>query len=101
MPEAAPPVEREDDGQSGRYVIHLSGAEEAEMTYRRVRPGVIAIDHTFVPPSQRGKGLAERLVEAGIAGARSDGDLIVPICSYVVAQFRRHPDWADLRARDD
>jgi predicted GNAT family acetyltransferase len=93
-----PPVEREDDGQSGRYVIRFSDGAEAEMTYRGVRPGVIAIDHTFVPPAHRNAGHAERLVEAGIAAARAEGTRIIPLCSYVALQFRRHADWADLEA---
>jgi predicted GNAT family acetyltransferase len=93
-----PPVEREDDGEAGRYVIRFADGMEAEMTYRAVRPGVIAIDHTFVPPEHRNAGHAERLVNAGIAAARDEGLRIVPVCSYVALQFRRHADWADLRA---
>jgi predicted GNAT family acetyltransferase len=91
-------VEREDSGSFGRYVLHFPDGSEGEMTYRVVRPGVIAIDHTGVPRQHRGRGHAERLVGAGIADARRDGTKIIPLCSYVEAQFRRHPDWADLRA---
>lgn len=91
-------VRREDHGDSGRYVIAFDDGTEGEMTYRRVRHGVIAIDHTGVPHQHRGGGHAARLVLAGIADARREGTKIIPLCSYVEAQFRRHPDWADLRA---
>ena len=91
-------VEREDAAGHGRYVVHLDGGLEAEMTYRKLGSGVIAIDHTYVPPAYRGNNLAQMLVNRGIADARSEGTKIRPECSYVVAQFRRHPDWADLLA---
>jgi hypothetical protein len=91
-------VEREDEGSFGRYVVRFDDGSEGEMTYRRVRDGVIAIDHTGVPRQHRGKGHAELLVNAGIADARREGTKIIPLCSYVEAQFRRHPEWADLRA---
>jgi uncharacterized protein len=91
-------VEREDEGGSGRYVVYLPGGAEGEMTYRKVRDGVIAIDHTGVPPEFRGQGIAEQLVLRAIADARAERFTIVPLCSYVAAQFRRHPDWSDLRA---
>ena len=91
-------VQREDDGgERGRYVVYLSDGIEAELTYAR-RDGRLIADHTFVPPSHRGQGIAERLVDALIADARSSGDKIVPVCSYVAVQFRRHPEWADLKA---
>jgi predicted GNAT family acetyltransferase len=91
-------VEREDGPHGGRYVIYLADGLEAEMTYRRPAPGIVAIDHTFVPDSHRGEGLAQRLVEAGIADARAEASKVHPYCSYVAAQFRRHPEWADLLA---
>ena len=93
-----PEVEREDGPRGGRYVIRLEDGLEAEMTYRRPAPGVLAIDHTFVPPSHRGRNLAERLVTTGIADARREGSKIHPYCSYVAAQFRRHPEWSYLLA---
>ena len=45
-----------------------------------------------------GRGIAAKLVNHAIADAREQGFKITPVCSYVVAQFRRHPEWADLRA---
>ena len=90
-------VEREDGATRGRYVIRLPGGAEAEMTYTRREAGTIVADHTFVPPQYRGQGIAEKLVDRVIADARGEGFRIVPLCSYVAAQFRRHPEWADLR----
>jgi predicted GNAT family acetyltransferase len=91
-------VEREENGNRGRYVIYLPDGLEAEMTYSRRDANTIIADHTGVPPEHRGKGIAEQLVRAAMDDARRDGMRIVPVCSYVAVQFRRHPEWADLRA---
>jgi predicted GNAT family acetyltransferase len=89
-------IEREDGAEGGRYVIRLDG-HEAELTYRRVGRGLVSADHTFVPPEMRGGGIALKLVERLIADARAGSYRIRPRCSYVAAQFQRHPDWADLK----
>ena len=91
-------VEREDSGVAGRYVIHLAGADEAEMTYRRQGANTLVVEHTGTPPAYRGQGIAQLLVDRLIADARAEHFRIVPLCSYVAAQFRRHPEWADLLA---
>jgi predicted GNAT family acetyltransferase len=91
-------VQREDTDTAGRYVVYLPNGAEAEMTYRKTSPGIVTIDHTGVPPEFRNLGLALMLVQAGIADAQKDGHKIVPLCSYVAAQFRRHPAWAPLLA---
>lgn len=92
-------VAREDNGgPRGRYVISLDGGLEAELTYQRRGDGTLAADHTYVPTSHRGQGLAEKLVNRLIGDARDGGYRIAPLCSYVAVQFRRHPEWADLHA---
>lgn len=91
-------IHREEGPTRGRYVIHLAPGAEAEMTYRMSGDGPMIIDHTGVPPAYEGRGIAARLVNAAIADARSQGFKITPVCSYVVAQFRRHREWADLMA---
>ena len=91
-------VEREDGPSHGRYVIRLGDGLEAELTYGRHGAATVVADHTYVPPDFRGHGLAERLMRRAIADAERDRKQILPLCSYVVAQFRRHPEWAHLRA---
>lgn len=91
-------VQREDGATRGRYVAYLAPGFEAEMTYRKAADGTITIDHTGVPPEYEGRGIASKLVHQAIADAWQEGFRITPLCSYVVAQFRRHPEWADLRA---
>ena len=90
-------IHREESDTKGRYWIEMDG-HVAEMTYSRADENTIIIDHTGVPDAFRGQGIAKKLVERGIADARAEGRKIVPLCSYVKAQFDRHPEWADLRA---
>jgi uncharacterized protein len=92
-------IRHEDRGDSGRYVAEIAGSEHSgHLDWVARGKGVRAATHTLVPPAIGGRGVAAALVEALVADARSQGFRIVPACSYVDAMFRRHPDWADLRA---
>ena len=94
-------ITRTDETTHGAYRAELAGANRpAELTWQAMGPLRIA-DHTFVPPEMRGQGVAQVLVEALVADARELGFKIVPQCSYVEAQFRRHPEWADVLAAPD
>lgn len=89
-------ISREDSERGGRYVANVEGADGiGELTYRRSAPDTIVANHTGVPQSLQGKGIAAQLVERLVADARVEGFKIVPACSYVEAQRKRHPDWAD------
>ena len=79
-------------GGRGRYAIALPGGEEAELTTSELRPGLIVADHTYVPDSARGQGLAQQMVERLFSDARRDGIRVVPGCSYVRAYAARHRD---------
>ncbi len=92
MPDAE--ILREVTGSKGRYVIRKEGAE-AELTYSILSPTRIIADHTGVPDALRGTGFGRMLVERLVADARAEGVKIVPLCPYVNAERRRHPDWAD------
>lgn len=58
--------------------------------------GRVVFNHTFVPNELRGRGLAEKLVRAGLAWARAEGRKVVPQCSYVAAYIERHAEYKDL-----
>lgn len=91
-------VEREEDDFGGRYVVRLAPGAEGELTYRKTGSNVITVDHTFTPPAFRGRDVALSMLQKLIADVRAEGTRVVPLCSYVVVQFRRHPEWADLLA---
>lgn len=87
-----------DQGARGEYHAKVEGSEAIGLlTYSQVGD-VITAEKTLVPPEIGGRGIAAKLVEALVADARKLGFRIVPQCSYIEAAFRRHPDWADLRA---
>lgn len=90
------PIEFEDHGNKGRYVVRGPDGAEAEMTFTRVGEHQIIIDHTGVPDAFRGQGIGARLVARGVEDARKAGRKIIPLCPFAAAQFRRHPEWADV-----
>jgi predicted GNAT family acetyltransferase len=90
-------IRNEETGAGGRYFLATAHGE-AEMTYSLAGKERMIIDRTFVPPEDRGRDIALRLVERAVADARSRGLKIVPLCSYVASQFKRRKDWADIRA---
>jgi len=87
-------VERDHRATKGRFVIRL-GDEEAELTYSITTPSLIIADHTGVPDSFRGTGAGLALVQALVAAARADGFKVVPLCPFVNATRKKHPEWAD------
>jgi predicted GNAT family acetyltransferase len=87
-------IVREVAGSKGRYVIRKDGAE-AELTYSITSPTLVIADHTGVPDSFRGTGAGAALVARIVADARAEGFRIMPLCPFVNAQRRRHPEWAD------
>ncbi len=87
-------ISREVSGHHGRYVIRQHG-EEAELTYSITTSTLVIADHTEVPESFRGTGAGVALVTRLVADARAEGFKIMPLCPFVNAQRKKHPEWAD------
>ncbi len=96
MSEQLPDIELEENGSKGRYVLRGPDGAEAEMTFTRVGNTQLIIDHTGVPDAFRGQGAGLRLVTRAVEDARAAGKKIIPLCPFAAAQFRRHPEWADV-----
>ena len=86
----------EEEGRRGRYAWQTPDGSMAQLTFTTGDDRSMIVDHTFVPPRFREHGIALKLVERAVADARSSGVKILPLCPYVAAQFRRHPEWADV-----
>ncbi|MBV2360360.1 N-acetyltransferase [Thalassococcus sp. CAU 1522] len=90
-------IVHEQQGSKGRYVIRRNGAE-AELTYSIASATLRIADHTGVPDAFRGTGAGLALVTRLVEDARAEGFKIMPLCPFVNAQRRKHPDWADVFA---
>ncbi len=88
-------VHHQEDGSKGRYFIrHAAG--ESELTYSVMSAKLKIADHTGVAEGQEGKGVGLVMLRAFIDDARKNGFKIVPLCPFVNAQRRKHPEWADV-----
>jgi len=82
---------------TGRYVAKVEGfGGEAEMTFQQPTDAIMIIDHTRVPEAMGGRGIAKAMVRHAIADARDKGLTIIPNCSFVRAQAKKHPEWSDV-----
>jgi hypothetical protein len=88
-------VEHEEEDTRGRFVVRF-GDDDAELVYTRLGPHLIDVQHTYVPESARGHGVAEELAKAAFAYARERGDRVVPTCPFVRQWLQSHPDEAKL-----
>jgi predicted GNAT family acetyltransferase len=88
----------EHDTAHHRFVVHLDDGD-AELTYSPAGEKLIDVQHTFVPPSGRGEGVADSLAQAAFDYARANGMKIIPSCPYVRTWLKRHAAEAELIAR--
>ena len=57
----------------------------------------LTVYHTEVAPEAEGKGLAKKMLQAMVDYSRENHLKVIPLCPYVHAQFKRHPDeYTDL-----
>ncbi len=79
----------QDDEKVGEMIISTTG-------------GHLTVYHTEVSPLAEGKGLAGKLLGALVDYARQHAMKILPLCSYVYAQFKRHPqEYQDVWMNDE
>lgn len=81
----------------GRYIASSpEWSKDAELTYSIMSEKSIIADHTGVPESLKGKGVGKALFLRLVEDARKNGTKIIPLCPFVKAQFKRHPEFQDL-----
>jgi uncharacterized protein len=94
------PVVR-DVPQEQRYEITVDGQRAGFAAYVD-RPGGEGggqrrvFTHTEIDDAYAGQGLAGVLVSAALDAVRASGRRAVPVCPYVSAFLKRHPEYDDL-----
>ncbi|WP_347158092.1 GNAT family N-acetyltransferase [Pontibacter chitinilyticus] len=76
--------------QYQQFTLKL-GEEDAELAYALPAAGEINFTHTFVPAVARGKGIATKLIEAGLAYAHEQGLKVKASCPVVARYLQAHP----------
>lgn len=59
----------------------------------------IFLTHTEVPQALEGKGIAANMVSRVLIAIEERKLKLVPLCPYVAAYIRKHPEWKRLLAQ--
>ncbi len=85
-----------EDGVYGEVQLFSAGDKAGKMDIS-VADGKLKVYHTEVDAAYEGKGFAKLLLQQLVGYARENDLGIIPLCPYVLAQFKRHPaDYADV-----
>jgi uncharacterized protein len=88
-----------DKGDGTLYL--MDGTERLGEMVVDIRGKDLTVYHTEVAPEAEGKGLAKKLMDAMVAYARTHHLKVIPLCPYVHAQFKRHPElYSDIWKKD-
>jgi uncharacterized protein len=83
-----------------RYELLVGGEHAGELVYRDRGNNVLAFLHTEVDEKLQRKGLGSALVAGALDDVRERGLRVVPLCPFVDAYIRRHPEQLGLLADD-
>jgi uncharacterized protein len=84
----------------GHFFITDEGEQLGEMEIS-ISGNELTVYHTEVSPKAEGKGFAKKLLTTMVDHARKNALKVIPLCPYVHAQFRRHPEeFADVWAKE-
>ena len=96
-PDAALDIQIADNPAASRYEARL-GDQVAAYSEYILRPGRLVFTHTIVEPELEGRGIGSQLVREELDDVRRRGLKVTPLCPFVRAYIRRHPEYHDLVA---
>ena len=81
-----------DNRHQHRFELETDG-KLSFVVYQAIDDDTLALVHTEVDPELSGKGIGTRLVEGVLNYVEHHNLKIVPLCPFVAAYLKRHPDW--------
>ena len=85
-----------DNASLRRFELAID-SDVAFVRYTRA-PGIVTLVHTEVPEALGGRGVGGRLARLALEAVRSEGAKVVPVCPFIAAWMKKHPEFDDLRA---
>jgi predicted GNAT family acetyltransferase len=84
-----------DKGHGAFYI--MDGADQLGEMVVSITGSNLTVYHTEVSTKAEGKGYAKKLLNEMVDYARKNNLKVIPLCPYVHAQFKRHPqEYADV-----
>lgn len=75
-----------------RFELPIEG-KLSIVAYQNVNDETLALTHTEVDPRLEGQGVGSHLVQGVLEYVEQNNLKIVPLCPFVAAYLKRHPDW--------
>ena len=88
------PLINNDQSGKKRFELHVED-KIAFMDYMIVRGNVMYLTHTEVPMGLEGKGVGSAIVSKVLDHIRENDLLMAPLCPFLAAYLKRHPDMAE------
>jgi predicted GNAT family acetyltransferase len=83
-----------DKKQQKFYTLHEG--KESYTLYRSADSSIMNFYRTYVPPEQRNRGLASKVVRAALQYAEENNLRVTPSCSYVEYFIMKHKEYQKL-----
>jgi predicted GNAT family acetyltransferase len=77
-----------------RYELKID-SDIAMIEYIKAR-NEIYLTHTEVPKELEGRGFGSKLVLYALEDIKEKGLRLVPLCPFVAAYIKKHPEWREL-----
>jgi len=78
-------------GEPSSFDIYDEDGKVGEMTFD-IQGKDLTIYHTEVEPEKEGNGYAKMLLDTMVDYVRKNELMVIPMCPYVHAQFKRHEE---------
>jgi uncharacterized protein len=91
----APDIEIHNDPGNSQFTVEVDGRIAGKADYR-LRGDTYIFTHTEVDPEFQGLGVANRLARAALDEVRDEGRTVVPLCPFIAAYIRRHPEYDSM-----
>ena len=67
-----------------------------EIDYPKVDESTVNINHTYVDPSLRGQGVADKMMESVFKYLNDKNKKVICTCSYAIKWLEKHPEYQDM-----
>lgn len=91
--------DHEEEHAKGVIKMKREDTVVARMTFSRIDPNNIIVDHTAVDPKLKGTGTGKALVMHLVEWARANDQKVLPLCPFAKAIIERHPETHDILRR--